>query len=94
MSLLYPSPSSACSRLRELFAKEIHSGMSQADYLAFCSSRGWKTPTYDKLDNRYIKLIPVSKGDDGQRHSVVITVWLTEERKVKSYEIHDSYTGL
>lgn len=93
MGLLYPSPTKESRQLRELFAKEVSVGMSEADYLAFCRSHNW-SPSYNKWENRYVLRIPVSREDDGKRHSIMIDAWLTDDRKVKSYNIEDSYTGL
>lgn len=93
MSILYPSPTKECLRLRELFAKEVPVGMPEAELLSFCRIHNWK-PSYNKYENRYVERIPVSKGDDGHFHSIMIDVWLTEDRKVKSFDIMDVYTGL
>ncbi len=83
-------PSAECRRIRELFSRQLHTGMAEEDFLKVCAAQGWK-PHYAPMGNRYTETIAAGREHDGTRHSIVIDAWFTAERQLKSYTVQDSY---
>ena len=86
-------PSQECKRVKELVSHKISVGSSEESVLAFYKSQQWELHVlhFENLGYLYSHTF-FDKTDD--KHSVLVEIWVSEEKKIKSYRVFDAYTSL
>jgi hypothetical protein len=74
----------------DVFSKHISIGDSKEKLIGFYKQQGW-VYDYDKWQHAYLTGVVVKEKDGHALHTVTVKVDMTDDDKVKSFEIGDAW---